>query len=246
MCSIINLFDTIFTNCNLSEACFFIETEINKKNNFKYFAIKDVALTVRSLEDYFLNSFYKLYPEKIFIDGKGLLFTGKILHKEFKEMFGGPGLYYEIISRSEKENYSCFFLGASEEVLKKAILNIKLRHPKLNIVGFINGYFTEKEEEDIVIKINNTKCDILFLGISTPKRELFIQRNLSKFNPMVCIPVGGVFDNEANITKFAPKLIANLGMEWIYRVAQEPKRLARRYFYTHTKYFYYLLKEILK
>lgn len=242
----LEIFDTVYFNVDRSEACDFIEQEIQKNGKVVYIAVKDVALTVRSMEDKFLSDFYKNIPTKIFVDGMGLIYAGKILNKKFKEMVGGPGIYYEILKRGENKGYSFYLLGSSNEILEKAIMNIRKRHPNIKICGFSNGYFNSTEEEDIVEVINNSRCDVLFLGISSPKREQFIRNNISKLRHLTCIAVGGVFDNEAGLTKFAPKLIAKIGMEWLYRVIQEPRRLAKRYFYTHTKFIFYLVKEILK
>lgn len=242
----LEIFDTVFSNVYKSEACDYIEQEIQKKEKVVYIAVKDVALTVRSMEDKFLSDFYKNIPAKIFVDGMGLIYAGKILNKKFKEMVGGPGIYYEILKRGENKGYSFYLLGSSNEILEKAVRNIRKRHPNIDIRGFSNGYFNDTEENDIIEEINNSRCDVLFLGISSPRRELFIKNNYTKLRYLTCIAVGGVFDNEAGLTKFAPKLIAKLGMEWVYRVIQEPGRLAKRYIYTHSKFMVYLIKEILK
>ncbi len=239
-------FDTNFRNCTLIEAGSSIEDQIVQKQKFRYYAVKDVALTVRSLEDDFLNHFYKSVPYEIFIDGKGLLYASYLLRHKVKEMIGGPGIYFEILKRADLKGYKVFFLGSDQKTLEKAIKNVVERHSNITIAGFHNGYFKKEEEVSIINQINESNPDIVFLGISTPKRELFINDNLTLFKPYVCIAIGGVLDNEAGIRKFAPAIVSNLGLEWLYRALQEPKRLFKRYLYTHSKFIKYLFLEAKK
>jgi N-acetylglucosaminyldiphosphoundecaprenol N-acetyl-beta-D-mannosaminyltransferase len=242
--SMIHIFNTEFVNVNRNDACDLIEENIVSNDEFDYIAVKDVALTVRSYEDHFLYQFYKTIPKMIFIDGKGLIYAGFLLGTKFREMVGGPGIYYEMLKRSEINGYKIYLLGGNENVLEMAIVNIKKRHPNIIIVGYRNGYFEEENEYQIVDEINQSKCNILLLGISTPKREKFIYRNHKRFERFVCIAIGGVFDNEAGITKYAPKIVSLVGLEWLYRVIQEPRRLALRYSYTHSRFIIYIIKEL--
>jgi N-acetylglucosaminyldiphosphoundecaprenol N-acetyl-beta-D-mannosaminyltransferase len=245
MVNYIKIFDTIYANVTREVACDLIENLIKEETRFKYVAVKDTDLIIRCKENNHLDNFYKTVPKYIFVCGRGIFYFSYLLGKPLKEMVGGPGIYYEMLKRAERNQYRIFYLGSSESILSKALQNIKKRYTKLLVVGSHNGYFTEQEEKNIIKKINDSNCDILFLGISTPKREDFIERNYSFFNRMICIPVGGVFDIESGEKKLAPKVISYLALEWFYRFIQEPKRLFKRYFYSHTKIFYYFLKEIL-
>lgn len=239
----VTLFNTEFVNVDLRTACDILENEIIKKEKLVYAAVKDVALTVRSLESDFLNIFYKK-SDYIFLDGKGILYASRLLGKPLKEMVGGPRIHFEMLKRSNDKGYKIYLLGSKKETLAKTVYNIKRRLPMVNIVGYQDGYFRLENSNQIVDEINRFNPDILFIGISTPKREKFIDMYRHKFANFLCIPVGGVFDNEAGITKFAPKLISIIGLEWLYRVLQEPKRLLKRYLYTHIKFVRYFLAEI--
>jgi N-acetylglucosaminyldiphosphoundecaprenol N-acetyl-beta-D-mannosaminyltransferase len=234
-----------FFNVDRLTACDIIETELQKKERFIYVAVKDVSLSVRSLEDLFLRHFYEK-SDFIFVDGKGLLYASWLLGKPLKGMVGGPGLYNELLKRSHDKGYRIFLLGGTEDTLVKAVRHIKERLPKANIVGWNHGYFNLEESKRIVDNINSKNTEILFIGISTPKREQFIAGMKDHFNNMLCLPVGGVFDNEAGKTKYAPKLIAVLGLEWLYRSIQEPDRLMKRYLKTHSKFLWYFIKELIK
>jgi N-acetylglucosaminyldiphosphoundecaprenol N-acetyl-beta-D-mannosaminyltransferase len=161
-------------------------------------------------------------------------------------MVGGPRIYFEMLKRSSDKGYKVYLLGAKKEVLIKAVSNIRKRLPEINIVGYQDGYFELENSNEIVDKINRSNPDIVFIGISTPKREQFIEKHRSRFPNCLCIAIGGVFDNEAGVTKFAPNIISVAGLEWIYRILQEPKRLLKRYLYTHLKFGLYLFREILQ
>lgn len=241
----VSLFDTEFVNVDRAGACDILEDVIKNKDKFVYAAVKDVALTVRSLESDFLKSFYKK-SDYIFVDGRGILYSSWLLGKPLKAMVGGPGLYYELLKRANNKGYKIYLLGAKKEILTKAVLNIRKRLPKINIVGYQDGYFDLETSSTIVDRINNSLPDIVFIGISTPKREQFIEKNRNRLGNFLCLPVGGVFDIEAGTAKFAPKPISLLGLEWFYRALQEPNRLLKRYFYTHRKFAWYFIRELLK
>jgi N-acetylglucosaminyldiphosphoundecaprenol N-acetyl-beta-D-mannosaminyltransferase len=240
------LFDTTFCNDTREEACDRIENHISNKSGFVYIAVKDVALTIRSIENPFLKDFYHSVPTCTFVDGRGILYASRLLGQPLKEMVGGPGIYYDMLRRGEQKGYRFYFLGADEEVLRAAIHNVLSRHPRVDICGHHSGYFSSSEEKTIVSEIGKSGCDILLLGMSTPKREEFVSRHLGRFGSLVCIAVGGVFDNEAGKTVYAPSWVGILGLEWLFRVAQEPKRLAPRYLRTHSKFIFYLISEMVR
>ncbi len=239
------IFDTKYTNITRMQACDLIEKYISLKQEFYYVAVKDTDLIVRCYEDEFLRDFYNTIPKNIFVCGRGTFYFSFLLRKPLKEMVGGPGIFLEMLKRSQKKEYKIYFLGSSQSILEKTVKNVEKRLPGIKIVGNHNGYFNDKEESFIIRDINNSGCDILFIGISTPKREIFMRRNISSFENMVCIPVGGMFDVEAGEKKLAPMFISYLGMEWFYRFIQEPKRMFKRYFYSHTKIFYYFVQELI-
>jgi N-acetylglucosaminyldiphosphoundecaprenol N-acetyl-beta-D-mannosaminyltransferase len=240
------LFGTTFCNDTREEACDRIENLISKKSGFAYIAVKDVALTVRSIENPFLKDFYHRVPCCTFVDGRGILYASRLLGQPLKAMVGGPGIYHDILGRGEQKGYRFYFLGADVGVLGAAIQNVLSRYPGVDICGHHSGYFSSSEEETIVSEIVKSRCDILLLGMSTPKREEFVSRHLGRFGSFVCIGVGGVFDNEAGKTRYAPPWIAVLGMEWLFRVAQEPRRLAPRYLRTHSKFIFYFVSEMVR
>ena len=243
----LSIFRTAFDNLTRSEACDEVERLLQDKSRLHTVGVKDVALTVASLEDRFLLDFYN-GMDLLVVDGRGLMYSSYLLHgvkHGFKEMVGGPGTYYELVRRSESKGYRLYYFGASEENLNLAVNNVKKRHPSILVCGQHNGYINEENISNFLRDIDCARPDIVFVGISSPIREKFLHTYELQLPKCLYFFVGGVFDVEAGKAKIAPKLISYLGLEWLWRVVQEPKRLARRYFRTHTRFLYYFIRELL-
>jgi N-acetylglucosaminyldiphosphoundecaprenol N-acetyl-beta-D-mannosaminyltransferase len=175
-------------------------------------------------------------------DGMSVVWGLRFLGHKIPERASCPELFDKLIILCEKKGYKPYFLGAKEDVIKKTIENLKKKHPKLKIAGFRNGYFTEEEDLLIAEEIKKSKADMLFLGISSPKKELFVEKCLKIMSVPFTFGVGGVFDIIAGKTKRAPVWMQRIGMEWIYRLMQEPKRMWKRYLITNSILIYYLLR----
>jgi N-acetylglucosaminyldiphosphoundecaprenol N-acetyl-beta-D-mannosaminyltransferase len=180
----------------------------------------------------------------ITIDGMPILWILKLFKYDVKEKLSGPDIFIEILKLAEVKKYNVYFLGAKQEILEQMIINLKNKFKNLNISGFRNGYFDKKEENIIIKNINNSSTDILFLGIPSPAKERFIT-NLD-LNVKLSMGVGGVFDIEAGFVKRAPLWMQKSGLEWLYRLIQEPKRLWKRYFITNTLFLKLVFIELLK
>ncbi len=161
-----------------------------------------------------------------FVDGIGVIWSAHIFYGErFKKRVTGIDLFLSILDLAEEKGYSVFLLGSTENAIKKSVLHLKEKRPKLKIAGFHNGYF--KDEEKVVDKIRSSRTDILFVGMGSPKQEKFIFRNLKKLNVKFAMGVGGSFNVLSGEFKRAPAVIQNLGLEWLYRFLLDPKRLPR-------------------
>ena len=116
----------------------------------------------------------------------------------------------------------------------------------MKIVGYMSGYFDVAKEGSVIDAINARKPDLLLVAMGVPKQEKWICRNKDKVNSKIIIAVGGFFDFMAGTNRRAPKFMRRLGMEWIYRIYQEPKRMWRRYVFGIPEFLYHTLKETLK
>jgi N-acetylglucosaminyldiphosphoundecaprenol N-acetyl-beta-D-mannosaminyltransferase len=177
------------------------------------------------------------------IDGMSMVWALRYLGYPAPERVACPDLANDILEMAERENYSTFFLGANKSSLFSAIKNLKINFPHLNIAGFHNGYFTKEEEDTIVKMINRANADILFLGLPSPQKELFIEKYKGELKIKYSFGVGGYFDILSGKTKRAPIWMQNRGMEWFFRLMQEPKRLWYRYMVGNIKFITLVLKE---
>ena len=228
------LFGSQFDALTSAEACDAMEAMIRAGDRRYLVCVKDVALTIRSREDAFLRRFYAR-ADLTLVDGRGLLLAGRLLGQRLPAPVGGPNLYREMLRRASSCGYSVYLLGARAEVLEEAVRRLRVSHPTLRLAGRHHGYFAGWELE-VVEDIERTRPEILFVGISTPERERFLDAWLERLPPGVCIPVGGVIDIEAGVVARAPDWIGRSGLEWLFRIVQEPGRLLPRYARTHSRF----------
>lgn len=177
------------------------------------------------------------------VDGMSLVWALRFFGHTIPERVACPDLAQALLELAEKNNYTLFLFGAIEEHLHSAIGNIKSNYPHLQIVGHRNGYFTPEEEQNIVDLINQSGSDILFLGLPTPKKELFVEKYKAQLNVKYILGVGGFFDILAGSIRRAPVWMQNIGLEWLYRFIQEPQRLLNRYFIGSIRFFRIVLVE---
>jgi N-acetylglucosaminyldiphosphoundecaprenol N-acetyl-beta-D-mannosaminyltransferase len=160
-------------------------------------------------------------------DGAGELWAMKFLHGiKLKERVTGVDLFWAMAKLSEDKGYRIFMLGGDPGVVKIAAQRVRLIHPKVRIVYTYEG--SPKETKKIRKLINHTRPNILFVAWGAPKQDIWIAKNLKKIrNPVVAIGVGGTFDFIAGMRRRAPKWMQKIGLEWLYRLFQEPKRFGR-------------------
>ncbi|AAM25322.1 N-acetylglucosaminyldiphosphoundecaprenol N-acetyl-beta-D-mannosaminyltransferase [Caldanaerobacter subterraneus subsp. tengcongensis MB4] len=160
-------------------------------------------------------------------DGSGVVFASRVFNKPLKERVAGFDLMMEFVKWASHKDVSIYLLGAKPEVVEKAQSNLKNLYPSLKIVGFHHGYFNEKEEENIIEDINKRAAQVLFVALGAPKQEKWIYKNKEKLKVKIAMGVGGSFDVIAGKAKRAPEIYRKLGLEWLYRLIQEPWRYKR-------------------
>ena len=138
-------------------------------------------------------------------------------------------LFQKLMAVSEKKGYKVFLFGAKEEVVTKVKAIYERQYPNIQIVGYRNGYFTEKDEPQIVKQMRDSGADMMFVAFSSPKKEYWVSKYLNEINIPFVMGVGGSFDIVAGVTKRAPIWFQEHGLEWLYRFVQEPRRMWKRY-----------------
>lgn len=177
------------------------------------------------------------------IDGMPVAWALKFMgHKEITKV-SCPDIFDELIKLAAEKHYKPFFLGTTPEILEMAINRLTVEYPELEIAGSHHGFFDESESGQIAEMIKNSKADMLFLGMTSPKKEIFSEQYAQFMEVPYIFGVGGVFDILAGQIKRAPRWMQNSGLEWMYRFIQEPKRMWKRYLIGNLQFIYYVLKE---
>jgi len=165
----------------------------------------------------------------VLADGMPLLPMGRLLGIKIPERIDGIGLMTRLLGWAEEHGFSVFLLGAKQEVLDACVVKIRERHPRLKIAGSRNGYFKADEAGAVAETVRASGADLLFLGMGSPMKEKFADEYAATMGVPVVQGVGGSFDVIAGVVKRAPRWVQKIGMEWFYRVIQEPRRMAWRY-----------------
>ena len=176
-------------------------------------------------------------------DGQAVVWAANFLGLNLPERVSGIDLMEELVNKSFKNGYKCFFLGATQEVVTNLVDLYTEQYSEDIFAGYRNGYFEKKDEEKVAIKIAESGANILFVAITSPKKEIFLntyKKHLKSIN--FIMGVGGSFDVIAGKVKRAPLWMQKIGLEWFYRVIQEPKRMWKRYLIGNTKFIWLLIK----
>jgi len=171
----------------------------------------------------------------VLADGQPLLPMARLLGMEIPERIDGIGLMEKLLCLADEHRYRIFLLGAKQTVLDACVAEIQRRFPGLIVAGHRNGYFRDAELPQIVDQINSTHADILFIGIGTPIKERLADQWGSRIEAPVIQGVGGSFDVLAGLVQRAPDWMQRVGLEWFYRVLQEPRRMFWRYLKTNVQ-----------
>lgn len=169
----------------------------------------------------------------VLADGQPLLPMARMLGESIPERIDGIGLMEKILARAHRDGFSVYLLGARQDILETCVAKIRERYAGIAIAGYRNGYFKEAEIPAIVDQINAARPDILFIGIGSPIKERFADQWANRLHPVVIQGVGGSFDVIAGLVRRAPVWMQRVGMEWLYRVIQEPRRMFWRYVTTN-------------
>jgi N-acetylglucosaminyldiphosphoundecaprenol N-acetyl-beta-D-mannosaminyltransferase len=174
--------------------------------------------------------------ELVSADGQSVVWASRLLGDPLPERVAGIDLMQDLFALAERRGFRVFVLGAQAKVLEQARQRIVAKHPRLQLVGMRDGYFTEAEDAEVAEQVRSARPDILFVAISSPRKEYWLARYGRTIDVPFVMGVGGAIDVVAGITQRAPGPLQRLGLEWAYRLAQEPRRLWRRYAITNMQF----------
>jgi N-acetylglucosaminyldiphosphoundecaprenol N-acetyl-beta-D-mannosaminyltransferase len=179
------------------------------------------------------------------VDGMPVVWASRLLGRPLKERVAGCDLFEALMRRAGEKGWRVFLLGAREEVVSKVASTYRHKYPNLVLAGHRNGYWKgAAEEADVVEQIRAARPDLLFVAISSPKKEQFLGRWQAEMKVPFAMGVGGTFDVAIGHVKRAPLWMQKSGLEWFYRFLQEPRRMFRRYFIEDMAFIWLFLKEL--
>lgn len=179
--------------------------------------------------------------ELLLVDGHPLIWTAKYYGTPFKEKICGSDLVPELCALAAQKGYSVFLLGAAPGVAQIAARKLVENNPGLKVAGVYSPPLGFENDKDEINKINDmlkkSGADMLFVGMGVPKQDIFIYENMSIYQIPMSFSIGGTIDFIAGVQKRAPKWINNIGLEWLYRLIRDPKRMFKRYIIDDSKFF---------
>ena len=178
----------------------------------------------------------------IHADGTPLVLASRLRNVPLPERVATTDLFHDVAERAPAVDATFYLLGATDAVIARAAENMRLKYPRLTIVGYRSGYFSAAEEGRVVAEINAAKPDILWVGMGVPAEQRFCLRHRAGLSNVGLIKTsGGLFDFLSGRNSRAPGWMQAMGLEWAYRMALEPRRLAYRYLTTNPHAAYLLL-----
>jgi N-acetylglucosaminyldiphosphoundecaprenol N-acetyl-beta-D-mannosaminyltransferase len=181
----------------------------------------------------------------VLADGQAVVWASRLLGAPLPERVAGIDLFVRLLEEAERRSLSVYFLGARQEVLTRMVRSLRLRLPELRVAGSHDGYFTDEEAPAVADAISRTGTQLLFLGMTSPKKERFVAAYGARTGANVVHGVGGSFDLLAGEVRRAPLTWQRAGFEWLYRAMQEPTRLGRRYLTTNTAFIGLVIRQML-
>lgn len=182
----------------------------------------------------------------IVADGQPLVWTAPWLAQQsLPERVTGVDLVHALCARSAREGKRVYLLGATAETVDKTAQRLRERHPGLNITT-ADGYFSSGEAPERADHIRASGADILFVGMGVPRQEKFIDEQWDRLGVGMAIGVGGSFDVLSGLRARAPGWVQRSGLEWLFRLVQEPRRLFKRYLLTNSRFIGLVLCSLVK
>jgi N-acetylglucosaminyldiphosphoundecaprenol N-acetyl-beta-D-mannosaminyltransferase len=181
--------------------------------------------------------------ELVNADGQAVVWASRVLGDPLPERVAGIDLMEALFERAEQKGYRVYVLGARADVLERAMERARERWPGLQLAGYRDGYFAPDQDAEVAGAIRAARTDVLFVAMSSPRKEYFLGEHGRSTGAPFVMGVGGSIDVMAGVTRRAPRLMQKLGLEWLFRLGQEPRRLLRRYVVTNARFMALVLRE---
>lgn len=225
------LLNTYVNNVDMSETICAIEEMIASKNK-SYIVAINVDVVMKIENDSYLKKIVD-DADMVLVDGKPLVWISKLHKRPVKAKISGSDLVPELCKVAQKKKYTIFIIGGKDGIAEKAKANLEKKLPDIEIVGVYAPPFGFEKNQDELDRINamtsDVHPDLLIACFGCPKQEKWIYENIDKYDAKVTICAGATVDFLAGNVKRAPRWMSDHGLEWFYRLLQEPKRMFKRY-----------------
>jgi len=227
----------------MEEVTQWIRDVIHTRALDRYILVVNVAKLVKARED---ENLHRIINEAdlVGVDGMPLVWYSKLLPERLPEKVSGIDIMMTMFHVANREGWSFYFLGATQQVIGTVCRKFLTEFPGAIVKGYRDGYFKETEESAVVEEIRSSGANILLIGFGSPRKEVFVERWKGHFGVNVIHGVGGSFDIYAGVTKRAPAWMQSAGLEWFYRLIQEPKRMFSRYAVSNIKFAVLVLRDL--
>lgn len=233
--------DTPIDNLSMAETLDYIAAAIQHGGHLHHTVVNAGKIVAMQRDPQLRESV--INADLINADGQGVVWASRWLGKPLKERVAGIDLMEELVRLASRNHYKVFFFGAKENIVSSVVRHYSELYSPDIIAGYRNGYFKKDEEPAIARQIADSGANILFVAISSPTKENFLYQNretLRKVN--FIMGVGGSFDVVSGLVKRAPRWMQRAGLEWLFRVYQEPKRMFKRYLIGNARFIALVFK----
>lgn len=179
-------------------------------------------------------------------DGMGIVWGARLCGYAMPERVNGTDLMERLLALCEQRGWRPYVLGASPEVLEQAIRTLQLRHPRLQFAGWHHGYYSKEEERSVMETVRDAKPDCLLVAMTSPLKERIMRQYRGVIQVPFIMGVGGSIDVVAGKVRRAPLWMQRNGLEWFWRMLQEPRRLGKRYLVSNSYFLFLLAGEICR
>ena len=217
------------------------------KKSYAYVCIANVHMVIEAYKN---EQFAKIInnADVVTPDGMPLIWSLSMIHGIKQDRVAGMDLLPDLLERMMNEKLSVYFYGGSPSLLNQTAILLKNKFPYLQLAGFFSPPFrdlTQDENEEIINNINLSKADIVFVVLGCPKQEKWMASMKEKINSCM-IGIGGALPVMMGIQRRSPVWMQNIGLEWFFRLSQEPRRLFKRYAYSNSLFLWLFLKEYVR
>ena len=233
----VKILDCPIDTMDINATVLFIDEAIRENKRIHHVVVNAAKLVNMRRDECLRNSVVNC--DIINADGQSVVWAAKLLGEPLTERVAGIDLMTALVELAKEKKYKIFLLGAEAEIVRA----VAEKYGAEIVAGYRNGYFSKESEAEVAAQIAASRAQMLFVAISSPKKEIFLDRYKDTIDTPFIMGVGGAFDVIAGRVKRAPAWVQKAGLEWLYRVIQEPRRMWKRYLVTNSAFIYLVLKE---